>query len=133
MSTLDLFIPSKAPSFRQEKMAQTIRQILSTLCIHADYPPVEDEEGNTIVLKESVSVTRVEISPDLQHATAHFMTLGGQNLDFTQTYLNALNGYFRHMVGKKLVSKYTPEIKFAIDTTFEATDTINRLLKNNAS
>lgn len=129
MSTLDLFIPSKAPSHRQAKVAENIKNILATLCTHGDFPPVEDQHKNTLTLKESISITKVEISPDLQHVTAYFMTLGGGNLDFAAQYLNALQSYFRYKMAKKLTMKYTPEIYFSIDKGYDANDRINHLLK----
>jgi len=128
MSTLDLFIPSKAPSHRQAKVAENIKSILATICAHGDFPAVEDENKKTLMLAESISITKVDISPDLQHVTAYFMTLGGHNLKFAEQYLNALQSYFRHKMAKKLTMKYTPEIYFSIDKGYDAQDRINNIL-----
>ena len=128
MSTLDLFIPSKAPSHRQAKVAENIKDILATICAHGDFPPAEDENQKTLRLTESISITKVDISPDLQHVTAYFMTLGGKNLEFAEQFLNALQSYFRYKMAKKLTMKYTPEIYFSIDKGYDAQDRINSIL-----
>ena len=128
MSTLDLFIPSKAPSHRQAKVAENIKDILETIWAQGDFPPAEDENQKTLRLTESISITKVDISPDLQHVTAYFMTLGGKNLEFAEQFLNALQSYFRYKMAKKLTMKYTPEIYFSIDKGYDAQDRINSIL-----
>lgn len=128
MSKIDLFIPTRAPSHRQEKVAESLRMALASLCIKGDFPPVEDQKGNLVQLKHSITITKVTVSPDLQHASAYFVTLGGQELEFAEEYLNSIKAHFRFELGKKITLKYTPTVTFIIDKGLEAQERINALL-----
>ncbi|MBP9752991.1 MAG: ribosome-binding factor A [Proteobacteria bacterium] len=129
MSGLKLFLPEKAPSHRQEKVAETIRHVLSSICMQGDYPPICEEDGSYTPFKGSVIITKVTISADLKHATAYFMTQLGKELESTKKYLNLVKSHFRYVLGKNITIKYVPTVQFDIDRSFEAMDKIDTLLK----
>ena len=65
-----------------------------------------------------VTVTGVKVSPDLRHATV-FVSLLEEGPIAAET-LNALGraaGFIRTELGRRLRSKYTPELVFKEDTT----------------
>lgn len=76
-----------------------------------------------------ITITAVEVSPDLKHATAWIMPLGGVNSDTILPALNRASGYFRMEVAQKINLRYTPRIKFALDTSFDYADKIEGILR----
>jgi len=78
-----------------------------------------------------VTVTGVEMSPDLRHARVFVSALGDEaahtrmlaGLDSARTFLQA-------QVGKRLGLRFTPELRFALDPSFESGERIDRLLRD---
>lgn len=116
-----LFTPSRAPSYRQLRMGEEVRHILSTLFLRSEFP----EPG----LPTSVTITQVKMSPDLQNATVYIMPLGGLYREETLAYLKEIASYIRHQLGKELQSKFTPALRFHIDESFDQAERIEKLLK----
>lgn len=132
MSSLNLFVPEKAQSHRQAKVAEEVRHVISMLCVSADFPPVVDDDDNIQSLKYPVTITHVKVSPDLQNATAYFRTLTGDNLEWTEDYLNSLQSYFRYELGKRIRLRHTPKVRFCIDHFMDETVKIDNLIKQNS-
>lgn len=129
MSSLNLFVPQKGQSHRQEKVAEEIRHVLSMLCVQADYPPVVDENEEIQTLKYPVTITHVKVSPDLQHATAYFRTLLGDDLEKSEDFLNSLHSHFRYELGKRVKLRYTPTVRFRIDVFMEEAQKMDHLIR----
>jgi ribosome-binding factor A len=129
MSDLKLFIPEKAPSHRQSKVAEIVRQILSKTCLERDFPPFTLEDGTVKSFNESIIITKVTISADLTHATAYFMTQLGKNLNFSKDYLNHVRSHFRYILGKNISLKKVPTVQFEIDKTFDTMDEMDKIFK----
>jgi len=116
-----LFTPPKAPSHRRLRVGEEVRHILSTLFLRAEFP----EPG----LPTSVTITQVQMSPDLQNATVYIMPLGGKYSEETLSYLKEISGYIRHQLGKELQSKFTPTLRFHLDNSFDEAQRIEKILK----
>jgi ribosome-binding factor A len=129
MSRLKLFVPEKAPSHRQEKVAETIRHILSKICMEGDYPPIVEKDGSFKSFNIPVIITKVTVSPDLKQVTAYFMTQLGKEIDFTKEYLNKSRSHFRYLLGKNISLKHTPTVQFDIDRSFDMMDRMDTLIK----
>jgi ribosome-binding factor A len=74
-----------------------------------------------------VTVNDVNISPDLQSASVYISILG--NDDQRKKALAELNRHRKHiqgLVGKAVVLKYTPQLRFVLDQSLEHG---NRILK----
>jgi ribosome-binding factor A len=76
-----------------------------------------------------VTVTGVEISPDLRHAKVFISSLGSEtekksNLET----LNHASGWVRHELGQRIRMKFLPEITFYWDHSQEYGERIERLL-----
>lgn len=127
--SLNLFVPSKAPSHRQQRVAQELRFYLSEIFMRGDFPPRFDEEGELLDLPTAVTVTDVHLSPDLKHATVFVMPLGGQHKEETLAFLKAASGYFRKMISQKLQLRVTPKLIFEIDNAFLAAEKIEEILR----
>jgi ribosome-binding factor A len=78
-----------------------------------------------------VSITDVEVSPDLHFARVF---LSGLKEDETRQIvkdLAAQQGKIRHHLGKKIRLRYTPELDFRFDDTSQRAGRIEELLREN--
>jgi ribosome-binding factor A len=78
----------------------------------------------------SVTVTEVRISPDLKHATAFCVPLGGVNAPEILAGLNRCKGFLRGQIGRQIALRYTPDLHFAADTSFDEVKRIDDLLRS---
>jgi ribosome-binding factor A len=77
-----------------------------------------------------VTVTAVETSPDLRHATVFVSVLGDDEVR-TETIagLQSAHGYLQRKVALSLRLKHTPQLQFSEDDTARRADRIERLLE----
>jgi ribosome-binding factor A len=76
-----------------------------------------------------VTITGVDLSPDLHHAKVYFSTLGNEKQK--QESMEALNhaaGWIRRELGQRIRMKYSPELVFRIDSSQEYGEHIDQLL-----
>ena len=75
------------------------------------------------------TITGVDTSPDLQHASVWFSVLGdpGQ-AELTRAALQSAHGVLQRAVASQLRMKKTPQLEFAYDDTAERADRLERLL-----
>lgn len=76
----------------------------------------------------SVTVTQVKPSPDMRHATVFVEPLGGQNAAGVLAALNRHRGFLRGELGRAIELKFTPELRFAEDTSFDQAERIATIL-----
>ena len=77
-----------------------------------------------------VTITRVEVTPDLRTARVLFSVLGDKaQKDKTLGGLQAAAGYIRREIGRRIQIRYTPELRFHYDTGIDATDRVARILQ----
>jgi ribosome-binding factor A len=94
-------------------------------------------EVTTIIARELhdpgvgfVTVTRVQVSPDLQHARVFFTSLGDQIAkQNTARALERAAGFMRRQIGKRLRLRRTPELQFTFDETVAHQDRVEQLLR----
>jgi ribosome-binding factor A len=111
------------PGQRQLRVGERIRHILADVLRRGDlHDPV-------LANASMITVTAVEIGPDLKHATAYVMPLGGKNSAMIVEALNRASGYFRSCIGPELDLRYAPKISFRIDHSFEQAAHIESLLR----
>ncbi len=73
-------------------------------------------------------MTEVRPSPDLKIATAYVMPLGGANGPEIIKALARAKGELRRHLGKQTALKFTPDLRFRLDETFDQFDETRRLL-----
>ncbi len=82
----------------------------------------------------NITVTAVDVTPDLQHARVSYCVMAGSADDNTRREaaagLDKAKGFIRQELGKRLRLRYIPQLDFAYDTSFEYGDKIERLLKD---
>lgn len=112
-----------ALSQRQLRVGQEIRKVIATA--------LEKGEVRSPEIAEAfITITQVIMSPDLKYATVYLMTLNGKNLGVILEQLNAEKWVFKKLVAAKLKLRFTPDINFRVDDTFEEADRINKLMND---
>ena len=114
------FNDGPGPSQRQLRVGELIRRALSDILMQGT---IHDPDLNRI----SVTVSEVTASPDLKIATAYVCPLGGQGGDDLIALLAKNKSEIRRSISKKLILKYTPDLRFRIDETFDRMDETRRL------
>ncbi len=114
------FQTDSGPSQRQLRVGELIRRALSEALQRGD---IHDPELNRM----SITVGEVRASPDLKVATAYVMPLGGREPEAALEALRRNKGELRRAVAKQLTLKFAPEIRFALDETYDRMDETRRL------
>ncbi len=114
------FNDGTGPSQRQLRVGELIRRALSDILRQGT---IHDPDLNRI----SVTVSEVTASPDLKIATAYVCPLGGQGGEDLIALLAKNKSEIRRSISKKLTLKYTPNLRFRIDETFDRMDETRRL------
>lgn len=83
-----------------------------------------------VLATTSITVTEVRCSPDLKNATAFVMPLGGEASAEVLVALKRAAPYLRREIGKKLQLRYTPNLSFQADYSFEEAARICRALQD---
>ena len=114
------FNDNSGPSQRQLRVGELIRRALSEILLQG---VIHDPDLNRI----SVTVSEVSASPDLKIATAYVCPLGGEGGEDLIALLAKNKSEIRRSISKKLTLKYTPDLRFRIDETFDRMDETRRL------
>lgn len=114
------YTSGSGPSQRQLRVGELIRRTLSDVLMRGD---VHDPE----LTRLSITVGEVRTSPDLRVATAYVLPLGGEHAEEALAALRRNRSELRRAVSKALTLKFSPEIRFAIDETFDRMDETRRL------
>ena len=80
----------------------------------------------------TITVGEVRTSPDLRHATAFVLPLGGEGREAMLEALGRNRATLRRLVSRDLSLKYAPDLRFAIDESFERMDETRKLLASDA-
>lgn len=76
-----------------------------------------------------VTVTGVDMTPDLKLAKVFVSILKEEERDMTMDVLNAAKPFIRSSLSKRVRMKFIPEIEFRLDTSIEYGMKIDKLLK----
>lgn len=118
----------QGPSQRQLRAGELIR--------HALVEVLREEEIHDPAMEGvSVTVTEVRMSPDLKHATCFVEPLGAGvetaptagHVDEIVKALNAHARFLRGVLGRHIDMKFTPDLKFRHDESFDAAGRMDRL------
>ena len=114
------FNDNSGPSQRQLRVGELIRRALSEILMQGI---IHDPDLNRI----SVTVSEVTASPDLKIAIAYVCPLGGEGGEDLIALLAKNKSEIRRSISKKLTLKYTPDLRFRLDETFDRMDETRRL------
>lgn len=110
-------------SNRQLRVAQEVRRVIAEAI-------EQDNVRSTEIADAFITITNVIMSPDLKYATVYLTTLNGKNLGAILEQLAADKWLFKKLVADKLKLRFTPEINFRADDTFDEAERINRLMND---
>jgi ribosome-binding factor A len=108
------------PSQRQLRAGELVRHALVEILR-------EEEIADPALEGVSVTVTEVRMSPDLRHATVFVEPLGGGQAAEVVDGLNRHAKFLRGRLGHAIELKFTPDLKFLHDESFEEAARMNRL------
>ena len=111
------------PSQRQLRVGESIKKELSDILSRAS---LDHSDLNNAI----ITVLEVRISPDLKIANVLVMPLGGENAAKIVTALNQCCRFLRGQISKRLTTKFTPELRFILDTRFDDDDRIDQLIRD---
>lgn len=82
----------------------------------------------------NITVTGVDVTPDLKNARVFFCIMGGGSDDKSRqeasSGLEKATGFIRREIGKRLRLRFVPQIDFKYDSSFEYGDRIEKILKD---
>jgi ribosome-binding factor A len=115
-------MPNKGPSQRQLRVGEMVRHALTAVLQRGEIP-------DPVIEKTVISITEVQMSPDLKIATVFLSPLGQKD---PQPVIKALASHQKLIRGRVSQSlrqmKYMPEFRFRADTSFDNFAKIDALL-----
>ena len=75
-----------------------------------------------------LTITAVDVSPDLSHAKVFFTILEKQDLEPTLAGLKRSAGFLRSQLARRIKLYSTPELRFLYDESVERGDHLSRLI-----
>jgi ribosome-binding factor A len=114
---------SGAPrSPRQLRVGEEIRHVLAAVLGRGE---LRDPELAGV----SITVSEVRMSPDLRHANAFVMPLGGGDSARIIKALGRAAPFLRGEIAKAMRLRYAPDVHFVADTSFDEASRIDQLLR----
>jgi ribosome-binding factor A len=113
------------PSHRLERVGELIRHALAEILARGE---VRDDALD----HHPVTIPAVRMSPDLKLATILVMPLGGQGAGETVEALDRHKKELRTLVARRVNLKFAPDLRFALDGSFDAQERMDALLKSPA-
>jgi ribosome-binding factor A len=111
---------AQGPSQRQLRAGELVRHSLVEILR-------EEDISDPALEGVSVTVTEVRMSPDLRHATVFVEPLGGTHAREVVDGLNRHAKFLRGRLGRQIDMKFTPDLKFLHDESFDEAARMNRL------
>ena len=111
-----------AQGYRPDRVGDQIRQELSELLTRG----VVHDPGIGFI-----TVTRVQVSPDLQHARVFYTSMGDEEARReTALALERATPFFRRHIGARVRLRRVPELEFRFDQSIEHQDRIEQILRD---
>ncbi|MCB1650976.1 MAG: 30S ribosome-binding factor RbfA [Alphaproteobacteria bacterium] len=111
------------PSQRQLRVGEQLRHIIAETMNRGHF------HHEALMDAGRVTVAEVRVSPDLKHAKAYVMSLGGADMESILPALNEEAYVFQKEVSRQSSLKFTPKIIFVRDESFDEAQRINDLLR----
>ncbi len=111
------------PSQRQLRVGEQIRHIIAQTLQKGHF-----RDEILIDASADITVTEVRPSPDLKQATAYVISLGGKDMEEFIPALNNNAAQFQKDIGAQNTMKFTPKVRFKIDTSYENVQKLENIL-----
>ena len=109
-------------SQRQLKVGEELRHLISSALIRNNFYDEHIKDNN-------ITITEVNMSPDLKNAKIYIMPLGGKNKVEVLNSLNKVTGRLKKIISTNISLRQTPKLLFQIDETFEYAENIHNILE----
>jgi ribosome-binding factor A len=119
------FSKPRSASHRLERVGELIRHALADILARGE---VRDEAFDRYPL----TIPDVRMSPDLRLATILVMPLGGKGAGAVVEALDRHKKELRTLVARRVNLKFAPDLRFAVDTSFDAQARMDELLRSPA-
>lgn len=110
-----------APSQRQLRAAELVRHALVDIIARED---LRDPD----LAGASITIGEVRASPDLKHMTAFVSALGPGDAQAIARGLTRCTGFLRARLGRAVDLRFTPELHFQPDVSYDEARHIDELL-----
>ena len=106
-------------SRRVLKAAEAIREVVSTtILMELQDPRIQD-----------VTVTFVEVSPDMRNAKVHVSVMGDDAKQRLSLHgLQSAAGYLQSKIAQRIDTRYTPRLQFVLDKGVKHSIEVSRIL-----
>ena len=109
-------------SQRQLRVGEELRHLISNALLRETF-------YDQIIENNNITITEVNVSPDLKNAKVYIMTLGGENKFEVLDSLNKANGRIKKLISNNINLRQIPKLQFRIDETFEYAKNIENILQ----
>ena len=110
-------------SQRQLRVGEELRHLISNTLLRESF-------YDQIIENNTITITEVNVSPDLKNAKVYIMPLGGENKLEVLDSLNKSNGRIKKLISSNINLRQIPKLQFKIDETFEYAKNIENILQN---
>ena len=110
---------------RLERVGELIRHAIADIFARGE---VRDDA----LENHSLTIPSVRMSPDLKLATILVMPLGGEGAEATVAALDRHKKELRALIARRINLKFAPDLRFALDRTFDAQARMDALLRSPA-
>ena len=113
-------MPRNVPYKRMDRVSDVIRRVVSETLI-----------GKVHHLGlEEVTITGVDISPDIKHGKVYFRVLNEKKLGSIKESLEKIRPIVQRQMSKELQTRYIPVLNFVYDESFDRGEKIFKLLES---
>ena len=113
--------PERGPGQRHLRVGEELRHALAKILLEG--------AGRDPALENArITVTEVRMSPDLRNATAFVMPLAGTNVTEVLAALKRIAAFLRGLLAREVPLRHTPNLAFALDSSFDQAERIRQLL-----
>ena len=109
-------------SQRQLRVGEELRHLISNALLRETF-------YDQIIENNNITITEVNVSPDLKNAKVYIMPLGGENKFEVLNSLNKANGRIKKLISNNINLRQIPKLQFRIDETFEYARNIENILQ----
>jgi len=110
-------------SQRQLRVGEELRHALAEILERGDM-------RDPVLRAVPITVTVVDVSPDLRNALAFIVPLGGEQADEALAAMRRAAPYFRNRLAKMVDLRFAPDLRFELDRSFDHAGRIDALLRD---
>ena len=109
-------------SQRQLRVGEELRHLISNALLRETF-------YDQIIENNDITITEVNVSPDLKNAKVYIMPLGRENKFEVLDRLNKANGRIKKLISNNINLRQIPKLQFRIDENFEYAKNIENILQ----